>query len=39
MLYDWDKTEMPLGFTVLNEFEIDRVTALARKYDLIKEQR
>lgn len=39
MLYDWDKTEMPLGFTVLNEFEISRVTALARKYDLIKEQR
>lgn len=36
-LYDWDKTEMPLGFTVLNQFEIDRVTALARKYDLIKE--
>jgi len=39
MLFDWDKTEMPLGFTVLNEFEIGRVTALARKYDLIKEQR
>lgn len=39
MLFDWDKTEMPLGFTVLNEFEIARVTALARKYELIKEQR
>ncbi|MBS1111829.1 MAG: phosphate/phosphite/phosphonate transporter, periplasmic binding protein [Nitrospirae bacterium] len=39
LLFDWDKTEMPLGFTVLNEFEIDRVTALARKYELIKEQR
>lgn len=39
MLFDWDKTEMPLGFTVLNEFEIGRVTALARKYELIKEQR
>ena len=38
-LHDWDKTEMPLGFTVLNEFEISRVTALARKYELIKEQR
>jgi len=39
MLHDWDKTEMPLGFTVLNEFEIDRVVALAKKYELIKEQK
>lgn len=36
MLYDWDKTEMPLGFMVIREFEIDKVTALAKKYGLIK---
>jgi phosphonate transport system substrate-binding protein len=37
LLFDWDKTEMPLGFTVLNEFEINKVKMLAQKYDLITE--
>ena len=36
MLIDWDKTEMPLGFTVLNEFELNNVAAIARKYGLFK---
>ncbi len=37
LLYRWDKTEMPLGFTFLDEFEIQKVERLARRYDLIKE--
>jgi phosphonate transport system substrate-binding protein len=36
MLYNWDKTEMPLGFTDVNESEIEEVAYLARKYDLIR---
>lgn len=35
MLYEWDKTEMPLGFKDVNEPEIEEVASLARKYDLI----
>jgi len=35
MLVDWDKTEMPMGFTEVNEAEVDKVAALARKYGLI----
>ncbi|MEN8262738.1 MAG: phosphate/phosphite/phosphonate ABC transporter substrate-binding protein [Nitrospirota bacterium] len=38
MLVDWDKTEMPLGFTVLNEFELKKVTDLAREYGLLKNE-
>lgn len=37
ILFDWDKTEMPLGFTVLNEFEINKVKVLARRYGLLTE--
>jgi phosphonate transport system substrate-binding protein len=37
ILIDWDKTEMPLGFTEINELELDKVTALAAKYGLLKE--
>ncbi len=36
LLYEWDRTEMPLGFTLLNEFEIQKVEKLARRYGLIK---
>lgn len=35
MLVDWDKTEMPLGFTEVNELELDNVATLARKYGLL----
>jgi phosphonate transport system substrate-binding protein len=37
LLFEWDKTEMPLGFTVLSEFEINKVTDLAKRYGLIKD--
>lgn len=37
LLTDWDKTEMPLGFTMLNEFEINKVKMLAQDYGLITE--
>jgi phosphonate transport system substrate-binding protein len=37
LLYEWNKTEMPLGFTLLDEFEIQKVEKLARRYGLIKE--
>ncbi|MBI5408098.1 MAG: phosphate/phosphite/phosphonate ABC transporter substrate-binding protein [Nitrospirae bacterium] len=35
MLADWDKTEMPLGFTKVNELELEKVKALARGYGLL----
>jgi len=35
LLFDWEKTEMPLGFTVLNEFEINKVKELAQKYGFL----
>ncbi len=35
MLLDWDKTEMSLGFTALNEFELNKVTNLAREYGFL----
>jgi phosphonate transport system substrate-binding protein len=35
MLIDWDKTEMPLGFTIVNEYEFYKVAVLARKYGLL----
>jgi phosphonate transport system substrate-binding protein len=36
MIVDWDKTEMPLGFTTVNEYEFYNVAILARKYGLLK---
>jgi len=35
MLVDWDKTEMPLGFTEINEQELDKVAGFAREYGLL----
>ncbi len=35
-LVDWDKTEMPLGFTERNELEFNKVKILAEKYGLLK---
>jgi phosphonate transport system substrate-binding protein len=37
MLIDWDKTEMPLGFSRINEPELKKVMALAGKYGLAQE--
>ncbi len=37
LLLDWDKTEMPLGFTVLNKLEINKVTPFAKEYGLLTE--
>lgn len=37
MLVDWDKTEMPLGFTKVNELELEKVKALAKRYGLLGE--
>jgi ABC-type phosphate/phosphonate transport system substrate-binding protein len=37
MLVDWDKTEMPMGFTKVNELELEKVKALARRDGLLKE--
>ncbi len=36
MMIDWNKTEMPLGFTLLNEVELNKVTGLAKKYGILK---
>lgn len=38
LLFQWDKTEMPLGFTIINESEINKVTDLAKRYGLIKDE-
>jgi len=35
ILVDWDKTEMPMGFTEINELEFDKVKILAEKYGLM----
>jgi hypothetical protein len=37
MLVDWDKTEMPLGFSRIDEPEFKKVMTLARKYGLAQE--
>ena len=37
MLFDWDKTEMPMGFTKINEPELNKIKILARKYGLLSE--
>jgi ABC-type phosphate/phosphonate transport system substrate-binding protein len=39
ILNDWDKTEMPMGFTKINELELEKVKALARNYGLIENVR
>lgn len=36
MLYDWHKTEMPMGFTEINEPELNEIKMLARKYGLLE---
>ncbi|GBD96548.1 phosphate-import protein PhnD precursor [bacterium BMS3Abin06] len=36
LLFDWDKTEMPLGFTEINELELDKVMSLAERYGIMK---
>ncbi len=36
MLVDWDKTEMPLGFTDIHELEFNKVKILAIKYGLME---
>jgi phosphonate transport system substrate-binding protein len=37
MLFDWDKTEMPMGFTKVNEPGLNKIKVLARKYGLLSE--
>lgn len=37
MLIDWEKTEMPLGFTRISESDFYRIAILARKYGLIQQ--
>lgn len=37
MLVDWDKTEMPLGFTEINERDLEKVAGFAREYGLLTE--
>ncbi len=37
MLFDWDKTEMPMGFTKVNEPELNKIKTLAKKYGLLSE--
>jgi len=34
-LRDWDITEMPMGFIKINELELEKVRALAIRYDLL----
>ncbi|RJQ14679.1 MAG: phosphate/phosphite/phosphonate ABC transporter substrate-binding protein [Nitrospiraceae bacterium] len=36
ILFDWDKTEMPLGFMEVDQPELDKVKTLARNYGLLK---
>ncbi len=36
MLFDWDRTDMPGGFTEIKEPALDRVKALAMEYGLLK---
>ena len=35
ILVDWDKTDMPLGFTEINEPEFNKITTFAREYGLL----
>jgi phosphonate transport system substrate-binding protein len=36
ILYDWNKTEMPLGFVAVDEAEIDKIAELAERYGLLR---
>ncbi len=36
ILFDWDKTEMPLGFTEINELELNKVMALAEEFGMME---
>ena len=36
ILFDWDRMEMPLGFTVINELELNKVMSLAERYGIMK---
>lgn len=38
MLIEWDKTEMPSGFSMLDKPDMDKVRALAIKYGLLKQE-
>jgi phosphonate transport system substrate-binding protein len=35
ILFDWDKTEMPMGFTEINETELNKIKVLAKRYGLL----
>ncbi|MEW6600004.1 MAG: PhnD/SsuA/transferrin family substrate-binding protein [Nitrospirota bacterium] len=35
ILVEWDRTDMPLGFTEINERELDKVAGFAREYGLL----
>lgn len=37
ILTDWDKTEMPMGFTKINNLQLEEVKALAIRYGLLEE--
>jgi len=37
-LIDWDKTEMPSGFTVLNRLDMDKIRTLSARYGLLKQE-
>ncbi|RJQ46919.1 MAG: phosphate/phosphite/phosphonate ABC transporter substrate-binding protein [Nitrospiraceae bacterium] len=37
MLVDWDQTEMPLGFSKVDELELNKVKTLAKKYGVLTE--
>lgn len=36
ILFNWDRTEMPLGFVTVDEAEIDKIAGLAERYGLLK---
>ena len=35
MLFDWDRTEMPMGFTEINKPELNKIRVLATEYGLL----
>ena len=39
LLHEWDKTEMPLGFSRMNELELNKVKALAGKYGIVEDKK
>jgi phosphonate transport system substrate-binding protein len=36
ILFDWERTEMPLGFVAVDEAEIEKIAELADRYGLLK---